>query len=330
MSYGRIVTPRIYTCTMRHLLARGVASTSWSKIAGTLNTGSDINDLLNPRPGQRCSFDTSANAATHIILQFDMGVSTFNPINFVAILNHNLAEADALEPTLRHNTVVFTGPGEGTAVTPLTYPWGGVDTGVVSENGVLGFTFAEVTNKRYWALEIPDNANFSATDLEIGCILIGCYYDFPYSPDLEVSAPHEFGGVKVLESSGGQGWGFASHLGGPGDTSTIFAQPFRLADYRRRYHSRRAWDVEFSRIEDTLLRSQYQERGLLQCATIQDVWERTCGSLIPFIWQTDNSTSGLAGSGDSAWARFDMDELKAEQRLSPKVWRYRLNIREEF
>lgn len=329
MSYGRIVTPRIYTCTMRHLLARGAASSCWSKIAGTLNTGSDINDLLNARPGQRVSFDTSGAASTHLILQFDMGLTETNPINFVAVLNHNMGTAGAAVPTLRYNTSAFTGPGEGTAVTPGAYPFGGVDTGVISEDGTWGMTFTGVANKRYWALEIPDDSNFTATDLEMGLVLIGSTYDFPFSPDLEITVAREFSGVRRRESEGGQGWTTASHLGGPGDASTVFGQPFRVnsTSYLRRFHARRAWDLKFSRIEDTSLSPVSGGPGLIACSTIDDVWERTCGGLLPFIFTPDNTSTN---AGDSAWAYFDQDTLEPRQGPSPKVWSYGLSIREEF
>ncbi len=331
MSYGRVLAPRIYTCTMRSMLARGAAASCWSQIGAqpAPNTGSVVVDLLNPRPNQRTSFDTSAHTTDKLVLQFDMGIATANPINFVAIVGHNLAQAGAAEPTLRYHTSAFTAASDGTLATTLTYPCGGVTTGVCDTNGTTIITITPVTDKRYWALVIPDDSGFTSTDLEIGAVMIGSYYDFPFAPDLDVSTSQEFGGVKRMESAGGQGWAIASHLGGPGDSATIFGQPFRVngADYRRRILARRNWDLQFSRIEDTLLGPEYGDRGLTACSTIEDVWERTCGGMLPFIFSPGGATDTY---GDSAWAYFDQDSLEPKQGPSPKVWSYRLRIREDF
>jgi len=331
MSYNRIGTPRFYLDTNSWRMARGRVN-KISKITGTFNTESDINDLIDLKPLNRCSFDTSENPTTHIVIQLDTtNTSAENKFDFIAILNHNIASAEG-KIRVAYKETAFTGAGEGTSVSNLTEVVNGTVSGNVatpSYNGSTIVTFDEVTanDGRYWAIEIEDDSNFSATDLEIGSIMLGEYYDMPHSPDLSVKRDFEYDGVTLHQSLGGGEYSTATHFGGDDFDSNLFGQPFRhrTTTSFRRTGGRMSYDMKFSYLNDTNLMPSDLSSPWGD-SVFHDVWNKTSGRFNPFIFAVDGTSTT---TGDYIFARFNQDSFNATQ-VAPQVWDMSVKIRETW
>ena len=332
MSYGRILTPRFYIDTPNWRISRAFDPDNWSLIAGTLNSGSLKTDLLDMKPLHRCSFDTSANTTTHIILQWDTRVtSTANKWDYVAILNHNLHSADG-RIRLAYKATAFTGAGEGTTVSGLTSVVNGtVDTNVSDPpaDGSTINTFNEVTasDGRYWAIEIEDDSSFSGTDLEIGSILMGESYTMPHSPDLSVKRSIHYDGVKVLKSAGGGEYANATHIGGDDFINSSFGQPFRNKSVtgRRRAGSRMQYDMNFSYLNDSDIMPSDMAAPYSD-TVFHDVWGKTSGMYVPFIFTPDSTSTTM---GDYMFARFAKSSMDMTQ-VANNIWNVGMSVVETW
>jgi len=330
MSYNRIAKPRFYMDTPNWKISRGDNISGWSLLAGG---GSAVTDLIDMKPLNRCSFDTSENPTTHIVLQWDTGVtSTADKFDYVAILNHNLKEAEG-KIRVAYKATPFSGnAGDGTSVTNMTEVVNGTVSGNVatpSYNGSTIVTFDEVTanDGRYWAIEIEDDSNFSATDLEIGSIMLGEYYDMPHSPDLSVKRDFEYDGVTLHQSLGGGEYSTATHFGGDDFDSNLFGQPFRhrTTTSFRRTGGRMSYDMKFSYLNDTNLMPSDLSSPWGD-SVFHDVWNKTSGRFNPFIFAVDGTSTT---TGDYIFARFNQDSFNATQ-VAPQVWDMSVKIRETW
>ena len=325
MSYGRILKPRIYCCHAAHQVLRGVSPASIIDLkTGTLNTGSDERDLLTLRPQAVTSFNCDGSS-THLTLSIDLQVA--QSISFVAILNHNLAAAGSII-RIAHHTSGIAGPGEGTAVTP-TYLIGTKHaSGYVTSDGNHLLTFAAVS-KRYWAVEIEDiedNANFLA-DANIGSIMIGTYWDAPYSPDLEVSRRLEHDGVDTIETRGGRRHANVAWLSGSEGSALPYGAAFRrneMTTATEEHTGRRVYDMTFSRLADTAIDPSNFSDDMTASTEWRSVVSRMGGGALPCIF-TPDGTSAVAG--DYMLARVYPGE---ERQVAPKVWTVSARIEEEF
>jgi len=119
MTYQRILKPKFYVDTPNWKISRASwwMSGEFEKITGTFNTGSLVTDLIDMKPNNRCSFDTSADTDGHIILMWDsQTTSTADKFDFVSILNHNLDTADG---RIRVMYQIDSGTTDGTTVSKL-------------------------------------------------------------------------------------------------------------------------------------------------------------------------------------------------------------------
>lgn len=228
-------------------------------------------------------------------------------------------------------TTAFTGAGQGTVVSNVTNIVNGTETSNIvkpDNDGSTVFTFDEVNDKRYWAIEIEDDANFSGTNLEMGLIQIGEWFSPEHSPDLQVKRSFMQDGIDVTESLGGKRYANARWVRGSSSTDSSFGQPFRnpYASYLRRPSGRMGYDLKFSYINDTDLLSSDLEDITAGDTTLGDVWMKTCGRLHPFIFTPDNTSTV---DGDYLWARFAQNALTTSQ-VANRVWGYSLSIEEEF
>lgn len=324
MSYQRFLKPAFYPSYIPFYVSRGNAISSLVNLqAGTLNTGSSIYELFDARPLSRVSFDTGGSG-TDLLIRFDFG-SLVNPVfNFVAILNHNFNTAGVAQIQVRHHTSAFTSVSDGTAVT-LTTKIGAVSGSNYAADGDTLSVFTEVSNRRYWAIVIPNDSLGFAADVEIGQILLGRYHIASAGPDVQSirrSLLHD--GVETEQSIGGHSFARAAYIAPQGGTSKTQAQPFHgqeteqivRAGGRRRIKYRQHFMLDTEVVKSdiaTATRSDSFE---------ENVQQMTCGELHPLIWVPDSSS---ATPGDYMFARLSVGD---KDQVAFNVLSYDLTVTE--
>jgi hypothetical protein len=330
MSYLRVKTPRIYTDEINWKLSKGRSSDKFTVI-GDMNTGYDKFQLIDLSPHNRCSFDTSANTTDHIIMQWETIGSDADKFDYIAILNHNIPQANGKIRVGYHSSPI-TGEGQGTDVSNLTKVINGTVSGVYatpSENGSTILTFDEVDGNpnKYWFIEIEDNNQFSGSDLEIGSVMMGEYYDFPHNPNVSVKRTVEYDGVKIQKAVGGKRYGTATHLGGDDYSSATFGQPFVQSSVTatRRRGGRIGYQLQFSHLADTDvmpsdLTTPYGD------TVIHDIVNKLSMNLFPFVFAVDGDSTI---EGDYLFARMNDNTMKMSQ-TAPNLWNIGFSLSEEF
>jgi hypothetical protein len=184
----------------------------------------------------------------------------------------------------------------------------------------------------------PDNNPYNGIDLKCNSIVIGSYYDMPHSPDLNLKLSYEYDGVKTIQTKGGSTLSNASYTK-PADWGSAGAwqlgtnsapNPSNLRS------GRRVWDLSFSYLSDSDIMPNLGVQNYEDNATTTDildgtdffsqVWNRTMGGHLPFIFQPDGSNNN---PDQFAIARFDQSSLQLSQ-ISPNMYNVKLKIRETW
>ena len=340
MANVNIRTPRFYPDQINFLLNRGIALTefklltSGSNLITSYQTGSDA-QLFDMNPSATCSWDTSSNRSDHILINIDKQLQPTLQTNFIAVLNHNMASASAslrISNDSSESDVQAVDMGSASAMANLSEV---VNADTISSNRVTPatdgstiFTFDANTNRHIGIqFEGSDSTQFHAsTDLFIGCIIIGEYYDIPRSPELSVKRSISFDKVTQIESLGGRKFSnilnFGKSLNSPFTTTSD--------DQFKIYGGRISYNLKFNYLASTdIMPDSYQSLSITDDSVIGDVWNFTHGSHIPFIFSTDNTSTGANAESDHMFARFGQDSLNMTQ-VAPDVFNISMRIEEEF
>jgi hypothetical protein len=365
MANVEIKNPRFYCDIISSHIAKGVTQNGEfdvnSSPSGSLaiQNGSEA-ELFDNRPLNQVDFDTSSNRTSHVLINID--TQSTHRINFVSILNHNMKSADAKVRVFAGNIASDISSLDASAADTSDIDWSTVTTtevvnadiinaaadnkSVVVEPAADGSTVFTFTNTelRYWAIQFEGtvgdstpslgNGSFDeSTDLKIGCIQIGCFYDMPHSPDMTLARSVQYDQNKILKSIGGQKYGLSTAVGKY--ISSTSKSPFLTTSTASdSFMGRISYDFAFSYIQDTdLLPAEYTDLTSLHAAStrtfIQDVWNVTMGNLLPFIFSVDNTSAGDDAESELIFARFDSDTLDMKQ-IAHKFYNIRLKITEEF
>ena len=361
MANMNVRTPRFYVDTLSYLLSRGMTQNGELDVTATggvfrgIQTGSEI-ELFDMNPLNKVDFDTSGATSSHVLVTIDTQSATSKK-NFIAILNHNLKSAKGKIRIFAGNedsdhTAVDGGNAETgdvdwssmnvtEVVNADTLTDGSGDTSKTIEpasDGSTIFTFDE-TNLQYWGIQFEgahgysgsatDETWDSSTDLFVGCILLGEYFDMPNAPDLNVTSSIMFDGVKTLESAAGQRFSNMANSGRTHGATT--KSPFTIGqpDYEG-YGGRLAYDMSFSYLNATsVFPNRYESLLHTEDTVISDVWNKTNGSHLPFIFSIDNSSTGSNAESEHMFARF-ADNSMSFQQVAPDVWNVSFRVEEEF
>ena len=354
MANMNIGTPRFYPDEVSYLLSRGVAATEFAvtatntsnKFMGTFTTGSAA-ELFDLRPLNKVTFDTSADTDAHVLITID--TQSTSKKNYIALLNHNLvsavgkirifagdaasdvtavdgANADTSDITWANDTVIDVVNGDTTTAASN-------DKSVVIEPATDGSTivrFAEQTN-RYWGIQFEGNsANvFSSTDLFVGSIMLGEYFEMPHSPDLDLTRMISYNRLNDLqESHGGQRF---SNLKTIGRTATSTSKsPFTTASNQYdMYGGRIIYDMKYSFLNNTELMPDEYDIIADDDNFISDVWNKTNGNHLPFIFSIDKSSEGDNAESEHIFGRFANNSLDMTQ-VAPEIYNVSLTVEEEF
>ena len=344
MANMNVRTPRFYVDTINYLMSRGVAATEFavtdtggsgaSAFRG-IQTGSAA-ELFDMNPLNKVDFDTSGDPDSQVLVTIDTQ-STSSHKNFVAILNHNMSSADAKVLIKGSNTEGHIQAVNMGSATEMGNPVEIVDADAISSSIITpatdGTTIVTFDNStlRHWGIQFEGNSSntFGSTDLFVGCILIGEYFDAPHAPDMSVTRSITFDKVKVLESTGGQRF---SNMISHGRTSTATSKsPFTLGypDYEG-YGGRISYDMNFSFLNsNTVMPDRYVSLGHAEDTVVSDVWNKVNGPAIPFIFSCDNTSTGNYAESEHIFARFAQNSLNTSQ-VANDLWNVSLKIEEEF
>ena len=365
MANSQIGTPRFYTDQISYLMSRGVAqdgnfdvtaTNAGNTFMGTFTTGSEP-ELFDMRPLNKCTFDTSADTDGHVLITID--TQSTSKKSYIAILNHNLvsavgkirifagdaasdvtaidgANADTADITWEDDTLTEVVNADTTTAASN-------DKSVVIEPATDGSTivrFTEQTN-RYWGIQfegnttntgVATNGTWGSTDLFVGCIMIGEYYDMPHAPDLNITRMISYNRMNDLqESYGGQRFSNLKSFGRTaGSTSK---SPFTTgSNGYDSYGGRIIYDMSFSFLDSTNLMPDEYDIVAADDSFVADVWTMTSGNHIPFIFSIDKDSEGSdADNAESEhiFGRFANNSLDMAQ-VAPNVFNIKLTVEEEF
>jgi hypothetical protein len=319
---------------------------------GIKSGGGTEAELFDMRPLNLVTFDTSATAdkqADHVMITIDTGHTTL--LNgFIAILNHNLntcqgkvrigsstAEADIIAGGTNMSgcdELVIT-----KVVNADTISTTGIRCFEPGTDGSSIITFPE-NNDRYFGIQFEGadgdsniaqgNGDFDgSTDLTVGCILFGEYYDMPHSPDMSVKRSIMFDQASIRESVGGQRYSNMTSHGR--QVSATSKSPFSTTTSNLQvFGGRIAYDMNFSYLNATdLLPDEYDTFNATDDSFVEDVWNKTNGSHLPFIFSIDKDSVEDNAESEHIFARFAQNSLDMTQ-VAPDVLNISLKIEEEF
>ena len=352
MANQNIRTPRFYTDLINYHRARGsavgsITATNASNGFVGLPATNTVDDLLDLRPLNQVTFDTSGDTDGHVLFNVSFTTASYKQ-TYIAILNHNLNSCNG-------RFKVFAGDassditaldGANADTSDVNWSNAGVteiinaDTLVASDGNKTGTvtpdsdgtTIVAVNEQdlRYWAIQFEgDTAWDSSTDFKLGGIMIGEHFDMPQSPDLNLKRSIIYDKVKINESVGGQRYASATSLGRTASSDS--KSPFALGTHGQAvYGGRIAYDLNFSFLSSSnLLPSETTVYQFSDDTVVSDVWNLTDGSHRPFIFNIDNQSTQTNAESEYMFARFAMNSLDMNQ-VANDVYNINLRIEEEF
>ena len=342
MANMSIGTPRFYPDLINYLMSRGIAQNGNFDVKATggsstsasrgIQTGTEA-ELFDMNPLNKVDFDTSGDTDSQVLITIDTQGATAK--SFVAILNHNTDTADAkirINASDTESDVTTVDMGGATLSPSCTNVVNGAASTNIITPGADGstiVTFAEST-LRYWGIQFEgDSSNtFGSTDLFVGCILIGEYFDAPNAPDLSINRSIIFDKANLTESIGGQRYSNMASLGR--SVSSTSKSPFSTASNGYdMYGGRISYDMNFSYVASTDLMPDEYDILAADDNFVSDVWNMTNGNHLPFIFSIDGSSEGNDAESEHIFARFAQSELNMSQ-VANDFWNVSMRIEEEF
>tara|TARA_R100000995_G_C3483120_1_gene125311 strand:- start:2237 stop:3319 length:1083 start_codon:yes stop_codon:yes gene_type:complete len=360
MANQNIRTPKFFPDLISYHRGRGsaigaVTATDTGTYFVGLPGNKTVADLLDLKPLNIVTFDTSSDTDGHVLCTFTFSTASYKQ-NYIAILNHNLATAVGkiriFAGDISSDVTAIDGANADTA----DINWGSVtvseavngDTRTAASNGksmviepatdgTTIITFPE-QNLRYWGIQFEGNTTntgnatngtWGSTDLTVGGIMVGEAFEMPRSPDLTLQRSIMYDKVKVQESVGGQKYSSATSLGRTGSTAS--KSPFSLAtNAQQTYGGRIAYDLTFSFLNSSdLLPLETYNYIYTDDTVISDVWNMTDGAHRPFIFCIDKDTAANGAESDYMFARFGQNSLDMNQ-VANDVYTVSMRIEEEF
>ena len=349
MGYNRIGQPRIYTDTISNNLLTGWRelsnisilqdddSTSVSFDSGTKR------DLFDLRPA---NYVQIAKENQQFYIQFDTGhtATSFSESNYLAILNHNFKSADCVfkieidaSADMSSSTVISASANHTSIIN------GAQDSSAnfidPTSNGWTLITWdTKETDNRYVRITFADDSSSTSnfnTDLIIGSIMFGEYFDIPHSPDLSLSTSIDYDGVKTKKSLGGNTYSTSTNLGQPNWQNTT---PFTITgvssqqerSFEKR-NGRKSHSMNFSYLTDTDVFSSNDTSASgsewFDTLTFHNsFYNKIIGQHLPFLFCINGTSTN---TGDYGMYRLKDKKFTANQSAN-NIWDVKLNIEESW
>jgi len=359
MAYQNVGTPRFYIDWNQYHLAKGKVTGNNAFQSSADGQGSYMSmGTLNPtfqRYISPASDATASNINRYYI--YNGWVLDYEDVNWFGLLGHNLGSLElgtrsalgAQNPNLYAGAVTYpvmnwtegiVNAGSSFSDTYIYPEYDGFTLCKCDGFNISGYSPQDITKNHldFYPFTLPPE---ESTKIKFGAFCVGNYYDMPHSPDLNLKMSIEMDGVKNIKTKGGvsltdinytkpQDWGDggAWQLGGVSNLRS----------------GRRVWDLSFSYLSDSdvfpkvAATTNYEAGdsfvdGYPQDNTLLDgtdffsqVWNRTMGGHLPFIFQPDNTNNN---PDQFAICRFDMDSLQYDQ-VANNVYNVKLKIRESW
>lgn len=355
MGYQRFTTPRAYVCTINYNLA-----TSWNNASGATtvlgevelkdDTGRSVSflsgnkeDLFDLKPHNPVQI-AAATQSFYIQYDTELGTNTLGTNNFLAILNHNFASADAIFKVQVSDQEDFSsGVTTVSDHSNYTNKINAENNNSANEidpanNGWSLITFPALTGvgNQYLRITIEDDGGPSTnfdTDVYIGGIMFGSYVDWPHSVDLNLTTSYDYDGTKLNNSVGGSTYAHASYFGPPTWTVTnpwvnTTTSNQNTYGFQRRY-GRQKHNLNFSYVQDTDLFSadQTAHPAFFTGSDLHSqFYNKIIGQHIPFLWTLDKDSTT---SGDYGLYRLANSSFSSQQ-VAPQVYNVGFDIIESW
>ena len=135
--------------------------------------------------------------------------------------------------------------------------------------------------------------------------------------------------VNINESLGGQRYSNMTTFGKTVSSSS--KSPFATTSLSQNLHGGRiSYDMSFSYLFSTdLMPDEYGSIQTSDDSIIGDIWNKTNGNHLPFIFSVDNASVGDNAESEHIFARFAQNELEMNQ-VAPDIYNVKMKIEEEF
>ena len=306
MAYQNVSTPRIYVNALEWL--SNSTPSSFDSIFNTLPV-----DLVNTG-----ELSTTINIIDNLL----------GDKSFIAILWHNMkTTVNSCRLSMDGNYLQFSL---------------GINIGSTYEHIIPsydGFTIAK------FVAPVDDELILTFNNVgNFGSILIGNYYDMTVNPNLSLKMSREYGGIDELVSYNGSSytnqawlkppaWGEAGAWEIYNNTATGNSNWLNV-DTEVSRSGRKTWDLSFSYLDDSdifgsnqslsninIIDTNYDSGDITNAGDFEfnlltddnffsQVWQKTLGGTLPFVFQPDNSNSN---PDQFAICRFAENSLKVNQ-----------------
>ncbi|MAH48349.1 hypothetical protein CMI37_21165 [Candidatus Pacearchaeota archaeon] len=333
MAYQNVGTPRFYVDHLLWLKSLGVEY--YTDAYGYIIVSKESLISLNPTNPQLIPSQNTPEGSVYIAYNAAPAIMTADNKwkAYTALLGHNSSSAQA--------KIRFSLDG---GVTYSDYPNNYInyspDTSSPHDGFTLCYEFDNTGSTLTFGLD-PVSDTYSS-DFKIGCISHGNYYDMPNAPNLSLAMSRDYGGTKEFTTYNGNSmsntmwskapkWGDLGAWELAGDPS-VGGWEADIAPYIRGLSKsgRRTWDLKFSYMSDSDLwgpnqmLTNYETSGysdgdgddvftntlLNDDNFFSQVWHKTLGGTLPFIFQPNSSDSN---PDQFAICKIANNSLKAKQ-----------------
>ena len=353
MSYNRFATPRAYVDLISHHLATGwrtldniTTIQDDGSTAVTFNSNTHEANLFDMKPHKFAKID-DATQRFYIDIDTGMTATSFSESNYIAILNHNMHDANVsfsvkidADSSFGSATNVTTS-GSHTKIINAVQNTGTYSNQIHPDNNgwtLIRYSVAE-TDNRYLRITFQQRAgtttNF-AEDLVIGSILWGEYVDFPRSPDLDIKTSIAYDNINLNQAIGGSTYANSPSFGQPNWESTT---PWGLSlsgntDQTKVYQKRSgriSHSLKFSYLQDTEvyaedIASSSSSEWFDSSSLHSTFYNRIIGQQLPFMFTPDKDSTS---EGDYGMFRIANNSFNATQ-VANRVWSMDLNLTETW
>jgi|LULU01.1.fsa_nt_gb hypothetical protein len=355
-THNRFNTPRVYTDLISFNLATG-----WSDFddittiqddgstAVAFDSGSE-SSMFDMKPANYAQI-AHTNQAFYIQFNTSLFSNTLGESNFLAILGHNFLDAQCMfkvqisdDASMSSGVTTISSSSEHDKIINATQSTisGNTDFIEVDNNGWTLITWTTITGaNQYVRITFKDTGGASASfnsDVAIGSIMYGEYFDFPKTPDLDIKTSINYPNVKVQKSLGGNSFSNASSLCQPSWYASI---PFGLDDdtsgagsesyYYLKKNGRVSHEMSFSYLTDTDVFSEDWHSTTpskwFDTLTIHNsFYQKTIGSHLPFLFTIDKESQN---EGDYGIFRL-VDNGFSVTQVASQVYNLKLKIEESW